>query len=724
MSQVIGDLTLSFVGTPIQGDEGNPGKSAYQSYLDTTTDNPVLSEVDWVDSLGKEGQPGKSTYQSYLDTTSDNPKKTEAQWVASLKGEKGDSVKGNPGKSSYQSYLDTTSDNPKLSEAQWVASLKGADGKDGTGLTNRQAWVTGSTYSPGDYVFSDNENGDNSMWILSGTEDYVSNVAPKDDLTHWIEFQAPAGANGVGVSGMVVEYQGATSGTVIPTGSWVTAVPVVTKGQFLWTRVTFTLTDNSTTATYSVAYQGADGTNGKGISATATTYQAGANGTTAPTGTWTTTVPVVTKGQYLWTRNVFTYTDASTATAYSVAYSPLDGTNGVGVSSVVVTYQAGTSGTVAPTGAWVTDVPTVAQGQFLWTRTVTTLSSAATATAYSVAYFAVDGTGGGTGGGTTWLNGNVDPTGSTGAAGNYYQNTSTYVVWYRATTTWAAIGVIMPIASTTQAKDALSNLVLMTPARVREYMEKFGLTATFTAQATDLNLIVNGSFFNYSGAATGGTAHIPAAGTYGRGICIPSGDGYATQLAIENDSGKVYVRYQTAGTWDATWKLVGPTASSGGGGGGTTVYTTVQTAQKGLSTASATPLAMTFGSAGTPPGDATTAVLYRMTGTLLTQGPTDTAAVFSIKFTGGTEGANLFRMIVRSADATGAVKQVVSNQDSLAINATSFGDNMVTIEGIVQLNYVNPTGIDLSCQLVSGAWSNILAGSHLTFTPLGKVITA
>ena len=37
-----------------------------------------------------EGGEGKSAYQSYLDTTTDNPTKTEAEWVASLKGQKGD----------------------------------------------------------------------------------------------------------------------------------------------------------------------------------------------------------------------------------------------------------------------------------------------------------------------------------------------------------------------------------------------------------------------------------------------------------------------------------------------------------------------------------------------------------------------------------------------------------------------------------------------------------
>ena len=54
---------------------------------------------------------GKSAYQLYLDTTTDNPKKTEEEWLASLTG--------NTGKSAYQSYLETTSDDPKMSEQEW-----------------------------------------------------------------------------------------------------------------------------------------------------------------------------------------------------------------------------------------------------------------------------------------------------------------------------------------------------------------------------------------------------------------------------------------------------------------------------------------------------------------------------------------------------------------------------------------------------------------------------
>lgn len=46
-------------GPPGTGDPGPVGKSAYQSYLETTTDNPPLSEANWILSLeGPAGPPG------------------------------------------------------------------------------------------------------------------------------------------------------------------------------------------------------------------------------------------------------------------------------------------------------------------------------------------------------------------------------------------------------------------------------------------------------------------------------------------------------------------------------------------------------------------------------------------------------------------------------------------------------------------------------------------
>lgn len=136
------------------------------------------------------------------------------------------------------------------------------------------------------------------------------------------------GTPGVGIASSAVTYQASSSGTTVPTGAWSASIPSVPKGQYLWTRTTFTMTDATTQTAYSSSYQGADGSTSVGVASSATTYQAAASGTTAPTGTWTSSVPAITKGQYLWTRVVLTLTDASTNTSYSVGYQGADGTNG------------------------------------------------------------------------------------------------------------------------------------------------------------------------------------------------------------------------------------------------------------------------------------------------------------------------------------------------------------------------------------------------------------
>lgn len=59
----------------------------------------------------------------------------------------------------------------------------------------------------------------------------------------------------------------------------------------------------------------------------------------------------------------------------------------------VVTYQVGTSAATPPTGTWLTNVPTVPQGRFLWTRIVQSFANADPLTYYSVARQGMDGSG-------------------------------------------------------------------------------------------------------------------------------------------------------------------------------------------------------------------------------------------------------------------------------------------------------------------------------------------
>uniref|UniRef100_UPI0035CC67F8 hypothetical protein n=1 Tax=Lactococcus lactis TaxID=1358 RepID=UPI0035CC67F8 len=139
---------------------------------------------------------------------------------------------------------------------------------------------------------------------------------------------------------------------------------------------------------------GIAGKDGKGIKATAITYQASTNGTTAPTGTWSASVPTVAKGSFLWTRTIWTYTDNTTETGYAVAYMGTNGNNGTngiagkdgtGIKTTTITYAGSTSGTTAPTSGWTSTVPTVAAGSYLWTKTLWTYTDNSFETGYSVA---------------------------------------------------------------------------------------------------------------------------------------------------------------------------------------------------------------------------------------------------------------------------------------------------------------------------------------------------
>lgn len=67
-----------------------------------------------------------------------------------------------------------------------------------------------------------------------------------------------------------------------------------------------------------------DGTDGNGIKSTVVEYQAGASGTKAPTGSWSTSIPATTaSAPYLWTKVTYTYTDGSAPkVVYSVGSTP------------------------------------------------------------------------------------------------------------------------------------------------------------------------------------------------------------------------------------------------------------------------------------------------------------------------------------------------------------------------------------------------------------------
>ena len=59
--------------------------------------------------------------------------------------------------------------------------------------------------------------------------------------------------------------------------------------------------------------------------------------------------------------------------------------------ATLITYQASASGTVVPTGTWTGTIPTVPQGQYLWTRNKVQYNNGYEYTSYSVSRQGIDG---------------------------------------------------------------------------------------------------------------------------------------------------------------------------------------------------------------------------------------------------------------------------------------------------------------------------------------------
>lgn len=301
----------------------------------------------------------------------------------------------------------------------------GIAGKDGVGIASTKVEYVGSssgtvkpttgwsttipTVAEGNYLWT------KTTWTYTdGTSEMGYSVAkmgakgdkgdtgPKGD-------DGIAGKDGVGLKETVIRYAGSSNGTTAPASGWQSTVPFVPAGDFLWTRIIWTYTDNTSEIGYTVSRIGADGNNGKdgiagkdgtGILSTTITYASSTSGTTAPTSGWTTTIPTVADGNYLWTKTVWAYTDNTSETGYSVAKmgargadgrDGVAGKDGVGIKNTAIQYASSTSGTTAPTTGWQISVPTVAAGNYLWTKTTWTYTDDTTEVGYTVSRIGKDG---------------------------------------------------------------------------------------------------------------------------------------------------------------------------------------------------------------------------------------------------------------------------------------------------------------------------------------------
>lgn len=286
-----------------------------------------------------------------------------------LKIEKGNTATDwTPAPEDYVSYVDV----------EYYLSTSPTSLSGGSWSTTAPTWVNGkymwsrtvTTDGAGNRTYSPNQNG----VCIAGAQGATGAKGDKGDT----------GGTGKGVKSIVEQYYKSTSATAMSGGSWGTTYPGWENSKYIWTRSVITYTDNTTSTTTAVCVTGskgdtgatgAKGDTGKGVKSTAITYQVSSSGTTVPTGTWSSSVPSASAGQYLWTRTVITYTDSTASTLYSVGRMGTNGTNGSNgangksIGSITNYYLAtpSASGVTASTSGWTTSVQSVsASKKYLW----------------------------------------------------------------------------------------------------------------------------------------------------------------------------------------------------------------------------------------------------------------------------------------------------------------------------------------------------------------------
>ena len=270
-----------------------------------------------------------------------------------------------------------------------------------------------------------------TIWIVNpsfGTWAVISdsNTANGTRYTH----NRPTGEYEIRVNTYTTDNSVWIKNIVFEDGVWSPDIPTVNPGEYLWTRTTWFYSDGTSEQGFSVAKMGEQGPkgdrgndgipgkNGIGIRSTSVLYGLSGAETLPPTA-WYQNPPSLVKGQWFWTKTVWTYTDNTTETGYQKTYVARDGNDGnngiagkdgVGIRSTTITYAQGTSGTVAPTSGWSSQVPNVPAGQFLWTKTVWTYTDNTTETGYSVSKIGEQGPQG--------AKGEQGPKGNDGAKGD------------------------------------------------------------------------------------------------------------------------------------------------------------------------------------------------------------------------------------------------------------------------------------------------------------------
>lgn len=349
-------------------------------------------------------------------------------------------------------YVDfTKEDSTDVTKYTWKL-IKGTDGKNGIGISNVVEYYLASPNKEG--ITTETAGWGTAIPTMTKDNKYLWNYEEIIYTSGPSKTTTPKvigmyGEEGKGVSSIVNYYlaTNSSSGVTTATSGWTETMQTATKDKkYLWNYEVVNYTDNTnytstpaiigtyaengisyyTHIRYSANADGTDyvqtptaatkyigiatttsataptnkasytwskysGDDGKGVSTTTIEYQVGNSGTTAPTGTWKTSVPTVTPGQYLWTRTTVNYTSGDPSISYSVSYQGIDG-DSITIAEKSITYQVSNSGTTEPTGDWSETIPTVGPGKYLWTKNYVKYSDDTENISFSVSYQGANGT--------------------------------------------------------------------------------------------------------------------------------------------------------------------------------------------------------------------------------------------------------------------------------------------------------------------------------------------
>lgn len=349
--------------------------SGYWQSTSFTTDGTTTWNSSSAYVAGNKVNVSGITEYSYICVVANTNKKPATKNIAysiAKKGEQGE--QGNPGengvtpvkgvdyfdgKSAYELAIEKGYTG---TEAEWLASLEGSDGTNGKdGRRGSDVWISSTDFSSGSYSYN------NVTYPYRQNANYLTSIVSGDTLS--IGDVAYYSSSSAAKYYPIVAVQTIGSTTYAYTNTFLNVKGSTGTSSYLHYAYSTSSdgTENFSTKSFSGAiylglctddseddpttpssYQwskvrGDDGTSVT-ISSTSVAYQVSDSGDTTPTGTWSSSVPTINNGQYLWTRTIITYSDSKSTTAYSVAYKGTNGINGTSYYTYIK-YSANSDGT-------------------------------------------------------------------------------------------------------------------------------------------------------------------------------------------------------------------------------------------------------------------------------------------------------------------------------------------------------------------------------------------